>query len=175
MAIDWNEVEFINEKAYLSNMYSCTIKFDASKEFKAMFPNVDFDGEIYESSEHIYVAMKSQNKKWHQMVRDTDNPKDTKKLNRKHIKKDILFDTDKEFLLRSDWDEIKVEVMSAVVLLKFIQNKDLAKKLILLEGQIEERNYWNDIFWGTCKGIGENYLGRILMRVRKYLIENNLY
>jgi predicted NAD-dependent protein-ADP-ribosyltransferase YbiA (DUF1768 family) len=27
-------------------------------------------------------------------------------------------------------------------------------------------NYWNDKFWGICKGVGENHLGKILMQIR---------
>ena len=30
-----------------------------------------------------------------------------------------------------------------------------------------EKNDWGDTFWGVCSGKGENYLGRLLMQVRK--------
>ncbi len=34
------------------------------------------------------------------------------------------------------------------------------------EGEIVERNTWNDTFWGVCKGKGENHLGILLMEIR---------
>jgi len=30
-------------------------------------------------------------------------------------------------------------------------------------------NKWNDKFWGVCRGVGENWLGKILMEVRDEL------
>lgn len=29
-----------------------------------------------------------------------------------------------------------------------------------------EENNWGDKFWGTVNGVGENHLGKILMRIR---------
>ena len=63
--------------------------------------------------------------------------------------------------------------MKAIVLEKFLQNYRLERRLldtgdaILIEG-----NWWNDKFWGVCKGEGCNMLGQILMEVRDYI--NNL-
>ena len=33
-----------------------------------------------------------------------------------------------------------------------------------------EGNEWGDTFWGTCDGIGENHLGKILMRIRNEMV-----
>ena len=38
---------------------------------------------------------------------------------------------------------------------------------------LEEGNTWGDTTWGTVNGIGENRLGRILMKVRKELQEES--
>ena len=35
--------------------------------------------------------------------------------------------------------------------------------------ELIEGNFWGDTFWGICDGVGENNLGKILMRVRKEL------
>ena len=35
--------------------------------------------------------------------------------------------------------------------------------------ELIEGNYWNDTYWGVCKGVGQNKLGKILMRVREEL------
>jgi predicted NAD-dependent protein-ADP-ribosyltransferase YbiA (DUF1768 family) len=53
---------------------------------------------------------------------------------------------------------------------KFKQNKDLSEKLIATgDMELVEHNWWKDKFWGKHFGEGENYLGRILMKVRKEL------
>ena len=75
--------------------------------------------------------------------------------------------------LRSDWEEIKNDMMYEICLNKFEQNPDLAEKLkatgdaILIEG-----NTWGDKCWGQVNGEGENRLGKILMRVREKLNES---
>ena len=60
--------------------------------------------------------------------------------------------------------------MEELILLKFRANSDLRDRL-LATGHcfLEETNNWGDRFWGVCEGVGENHLGRILMRVRGLL------
>ena len=66
--------------------------------------------------------------------------------------------------------EVKTNIMYDICLAKFTQNQDLKEKLlktgnaILIEG-----NWWNDTYWGVCNGIGENNLGKILMKIREEL------
>lgn len=69
--------------------------------------------------------------------------------------------------LRSDWEDIKIKVMYLVVREKFKQNEEL-QTLLLDTGDtyLEEGNNWNDRTWGVVNGIGTNYLGKILMKVR---------
>jgi len=57
--------------------------------------------------------------------------------------------------------------MEMVLLLKFTQNNTLARKLLDIKGEIEEKNSWNDTFWGTYNGAGENHLGKLLMKIRE--------
>lgn len=53
---------------------------------------------------------------------------------------------------------------------KFTQNGDLKEKLLATGNDIlEEGNTWGDRVWGTVNGVGENRLGKILMRVREEL------
>lgn len=69
--------------------------------------------------------------------------------------------------LRSDWEEIKVNVMEWVVKEKFEQNPDLRARLWdTLNKTIIEGNTWGDTFWGVCGGKGRNMLGNILMKYR---------
>ena len=72
--------------------------------------------------------------------------------------------------LREDWEEVKDDVMRKAVYAKFSQNEDLKEKLLATGNDIlEEGNTWGDRVWGTVNGVGENRLGKILMRVREEL------
>ena len=74
--------------------------------------------------------------------------------------------------LRSDWEEVKTQVMTEVVRAKFTQNPELAA-LLLATGDAEliEGNTWGDTCWGVSlkTGKGQNRLGKILMQVRAEL------
>ena len=73
----------------------------------------------------------------------------------------------KLFSMRSDWQEVKVDVMRQLVTLKFKQNKDLMQLLKDTgDAELIEGNTWGDTFWGVCNGVGENNLGKILMEIR---------
>ena len=69
-------------------------------------------------------------------------------------------------------EEVKDKVMYEIVLAKFTQNPDLKEKLLATgDEHLEEGNTWGDTIWGTVDGVGENRLGKILMRVRDELNE----
>lgn len=71
---------------------------------------------------------------------------------------------------RPDWEQVKIAIMRRIVNAKFRQNPPLATKLRQTgEAQLLEENDWGDIFWGVCRGRGQNHLGRILMDVRNGL------
>lgn len=70
--------------------------------------------------------------------------------------------------LRSDWEDVKDSMMYDIVRAKFQQHPYLKDKLLATgEAYIEEGNTWDDTYWGVCKGVGENKLGKILMGLRK--------
>jgi ribA/ribD-fused uncharacterized protein len=72
--------------------------------------------------------------------------------------------------LRRDWEKVKFDVMYDIVKAKFSQNEDLKQKLINTSDQyLEEGNTWGDKIWGTVSGVGQNNLGKILMKVREEL------
>lgn len=76
---------------------------------------------------------------------------------------------------RSDWHDIKLDIMKDLVTQKFTNNPKL-KQMLLATGnmKLEEGNSWGDTFWGICDGIGENNLGKTLMSVRKELIQSEV-
>ena len=75
--------------------------------------------------------------------------------------------------LRPDWEDVKFDVMYHVCKAKFLQNPDLAQKLIETgDAELVEGNTWGDKIWGVCDGVGENNLGKTLMRIREELIQS---
>ena len=72
--------------------------------------------------------------------------------------------------LRPDWETVKYDIMYEVCKAKFEQNDDLREMLLDTgDAYLEEGNTWNDRCWGTCRGVGENHLGKILMKIRDEL------
>lgn len=112
----------------------------------------------WKTAEHLFQAMKTQDASYINAIYNTDNPKDAKKLGR-------------EAPLRSNWNDVKDDVMYFVVKEKFTQNLDIQKKLIETgDEELVEGNWWGDTYWGVCNGKGLNKLGKILMQVRSKLI-----
>ena len=72
--------------------------------------------------------------------------------------------------LRDDWENVKNQYMYDICMSKFEQNSNLKDKLLKTgDVVLEEGNTWGDKVWGTVNGVGENRLGKILMKVRENL------
>jgi len=168
MKYDIEQIEFKNEKRFLSNMYPIKIIFDKIPEsLNLSFIEPDF--KEYNSSENLYQSLKSQSEEWHELIRSI-TPEKSKSLAKNKLKT-LLANNSTTFLIREDWHKIKVDVMRLCIYLKFNQNKELKEKLISTIGIIEERNCWGDTFWGTVNGFGENKLGELLMELRENFIK----
>ncbi len=114
-----------------------------------------YDNLTWSTAEHAYQAAKTDNVSQKSAIYRIDRPGDAKKMG-------------KVVTVRADWEEIKLGVMYDIVKAKFDQNPDLREMLLATEdAEIVEGNWWGDTFWGVCKGVGENHLGKILMRVRE--------
>ena len=133
--------EFIDAYAFLSNFYHSPVKYG----------NL-----IYLNAEAAFQAQKeSYEKDKEQYTRM--NPAQAKLVGR-------------NCNLREDWEEIKEQTMYEIVKAKFTQNEALARLLLATgDAYLEEGNWWHDTIWGVCNGVGQNKLGKILMRVRKEL------
>jgi len=143
--MDISKVEFWGEKRFLSNMYEATVLID---------------GVVYPSSEHYYQSQKFLEDEHKNMILKGTTPKESKKIARKILEENPN-------AIRDDFDDIKIDIMKKVVFAKFEQNLDLQEKLLNIEGEIVERNDWDDRFWGVSDGVGENNLGIILMNIRQ--------
>lgn len=124
---------------YLSNFYDAPVLYN---------------GIMYDNAEAAYQAQKQPEKA--EMF---------KHINGSKAKKDGATLT-----LRPDWDQVKDQIMYEIVKEKFTRNIYLGARLVSTGNiPIIEGNYWNDTYWGVCKGKGQNKLGKIIMRVRDEL------
>jgi ribA/ribD-fused uncharacterized protein len=120
---------------------------------------VYYDGNWFPSTENAYMFAKLDPKdhtEEHLNTCQTLEPSDVKKYGR-------------TIKLRSDWEDIKYDVMSSVVFDKFYRDKELRQKLLDTgDRYLEETNHWNDTYWGVCDNEGQNNLGKILMACREF-------
>ncbi len=78
----------------------------------------------------------------------------------------------RNFVLRPDWEQIKIEVMRYALNIKFGEGTYWRRRLKETEGLIIEHNNWHDNIWGDCncpkckRQPGQNLLGRLLMEIR---------
>ena len=72
---------------------------------------------------------------------------------------------------KEEWEKIKYDIMFGLVFQKFLTHPELRAKLLATgDAYLEERNHWHDVYWGIdLNGVGENNLGKILMKVRAAL------
>lgn len=132
---------FKGKYSFLSNFYSAPVVFE---------------GLVYKNNEAAFQSAKCVNKKDRIQFQNL-LANEAKRLGRR-VK------------LRPDWEDIKDEVMYEVVLDKFKRNDNLKEKLLdTANAELIEENWWNDTYWGVCKGKGKNKLGKILMKVRDEL------
>ena len=116
-----------------------------------------YDGVPYDCAEKAFQAAKTLDMAVREQIRNATTPGVAKRLGR-------------QAPLRKGWEEMKVGVMRDVVRSKFERNQDLARKLLATgDTELVEGNWWNDVFWGVCRGRGRNMLGKIIMDVRTEL------
>ncbi len=117
---------------------------------------VEYEGIQYPTTENAYQAAKF-------------GDEDLKRLFATKTPREVYKET-RGIKPRDDWDEVKVGVMYDLLKLKFSHGSEFANKLLKTgDKEIIEGNLWHDTFWGVCNGVGENNLGKLLMRVRKEL------
>lgn len=141
---------FSGRWSFLSNFYPCEVKFQ---------------GITYPSVEHYYVALKVKDDQlidgqYHtcndcrEMISKIPTAGQVKRFGRTKIQ------------VRKDWDDIKLKVMEYGLREKY--KHENFREMLLSTGSEElvEGNYWKDFFWGVCNGVGENNLGKLLMKIR---------
>lgn len=105
--------------------------------------DIAYDGVIYPSVEHFYVTMKIQDKDERVGISKIVHPGRAKKYGQLITKEDRL---------RPDWENIRLLVMEYGLRKKF--------------SKLPYSCNWKDTFWRVCDGVGENNLGKLLMKIR---------
>lgn len=118
---------------------------------------VEYEGILYPSSEHAYQAAKTLDPTLRQVIANMKTPGETKKAGRR-------------LQLRDNWDSIKNGIMLDIVRIKFQDPKLQLKLLATGNAELIEGNTWGDCWFGVCNGVGENHLGKILMKVRHEIL-----
>lgn len=132
---------FTGEYRWLSNFWPCKVIYGSL---------------VYKSSEAAYQAAKIEDEEQRKLF-TTMSASESKKAG-------------KTLYLRYDWDAVKQSVMAEILESKFRLNPELKQKLIATSGKyLEETNWWNDRYWGVCRGKGMNILGKLLMLLRDKL------
>ena len=136
---------FFGEYRWLSNFHPC---------------NIEFDGFIYPSTEHAYMAMKTFNLEEREKIRSNNNPSFARKYGQ-------------TISLRQDWETVKIECMRFCLEQKFKKGTELGDKLIATgNAMVVEGNWWCCNFWGSCVcdrcgNKGQNNLGKLLTQIRE--------
>lgn len=135
------------------------------EKFSNFYPVLVYYKDIdFPTVEHAFVAGKRKDPMfWRKIAKiPEDKAGKAKRLGRK-VK------------LRKDWNIIKLSHMRKLLNQKF--QYPSFKKLLLSTGdaQLIEGNYWHDNYWGDCyceecvNIIGQNQLGKMLMKVRNLI------
>ncbi len=126
----------------------------------ALYP-LELKDKIWPSSEHFYQAQKVAGTDWEEKIRLCATPQEAFDMTRLP-----------EFPERTDWVEVKDDVMYEAVFAKFTQHEDLHQKLLESGDATLIEDLPVDYYWGCGgDGTGKNMLGKTLMAIRKVLAQ----
>jgi ribA/ribD-fused uncharacterized protein len=115
------------------------------------------DGFEYDTVEHYFQCMKAASVEDAENIRTATTPGEAKRLGRR-------------CKMRQDWEAIKIPVMRRALLHKFELNNEMGEYLLATgDAWLVEGNTWGDRFWGAVNGVGDNWLGTLLMARRAEL------
>lgn len=141
---------FRGEYSFLSNMYEC---------------ECEYRGQTFKTSEHLYQYLKidpnsPDAESWQERMIAAPTGKKAKTLTRKN-----------GFPFRpvEDLDDFRLRAMKVALWAKFSQPHMAKKLLVTKDTTLVEYNNHGDEFFGICRGVGHNHLGRLLMELRMYL------
>jgi N-glycosidase YbiA len=111
------------------------------------------------TTEHYFQAQKFVGTPYLEQIRSVSTPNNAAKIGRR-----------RDLPLRSDWEQVKDEIMLKAVLCKFQIHLDIRDILLGTGDEPIVENAPSDYYWGCGKdGTGRNQLGLTLMQVREIL------
>jgi ribA/ribD-fused uncharacterized protein len=115
---------------------------------------VHLDGFVYPTSEHAFMAEKTDDLGIRDFISKIKTPSDARYFGQ-------------TIVLIPNWDVLRIPAMARVLKAKF--EIDAVRIPLLNTGKkyLEETNDWQDTFWGCCDGYGGNHLGNLIMKERK--------
>lgn len=124
----------------------------------AAFP-IEVGGKVWPTSEHYFQAQKFAGTPDEEELRAIESPMKVALAGRERTRP-----------FRSDWDEVRDDVMRTALRAKFTQHEDL-RRLLLGTGDAELVEHTkNDSYWGDGGDrTGGNMLGKLLMELREAL------
>lgn len=132
---------FRGEYRWLSNFYKSPVTLWGVK---------------FDTVEQAYQASKCSNRSDWDMMTGCKTPGDAKRKGRL-------------ITIRPDFESIKMDIMHQLLVLKFSDPYFKNKLIRIKDYYIEETNWWGDTYWGVCNGVGENNLGKLIMKIAKAL------
>lgn len=133
--------------------YGCFSNFSAHP--------IQIDGEIWPTSEHYFQAQKfiSTAPEYAEKIRLEPSPMKAANMGRS-----------RKVPLRTDWEEVKDDVMRKAVYAKVKAYADVRETLISTHQEVLIEKTTKDMYWGCgSDGSGKNMLGKILMEIRSQL------
>lgn len=120
---------------------------------------IEIDGAWWPTVEHYFQAQKFTGTPYVVQIQSASTPKQAAEMGR-----------NRNLPLRSDWEQVKDEVMFKAILRKFETHHRL-QTLLLSTGEEEiVESAPGDYYWGCgADGNGQNKLGKLLMKVRSIL------
>ncbi|MEO1528481.1 MAG: NADAR family protein [Planctomycetota bacterium] len=119
------------------------------------------DDRYWPTVEHYFQAQKFLDTEYAEHIRDARTPKEAKNLGQSRKQP-----------LRSDWEDVKVDVMRRALRAKFGTHTHLRNELLDTGDEELVEDSPSDYFWGCGKlGGGQNMLGKLLMEIRHELRE----
>ena len=114
----------------------------------------------FDTSEHLYHFLKFEgNSEIQWMIYDAESAHDAFKIAEKYKDK-----------RRKDWDDVKADVMKAILRAKADQHEYVRRKLLETGDRRLIENSWRDDVWGWGPNRdGQNLLGKLWMEVRAEL------
>jgi len=135
---------------------------------------IEMDGVIWPTVEHYFQAQRSLDPEYVAAIRSARTPGAAKQLaadpDPSRVAAQKSWFSRMKRAPRSDWADVRLDVMRRADLAKYMQNPALAKRLLATgDAELVEDSPFDD-FWGAGhRGDGRNWAGRILMEVRRQL------